>query len=183
MLEKYPAVSRDENKLGSGRTCVDTEIGIALVGMYVGVSKVEFLVAVDELIVFRLRIKERFARNNVVGSLGAVYLFNYLPDSKRIRGSCRIERTAVCHKNRRFLRKYRVFLVESESLDESLFQSLEEEKRAAEEQDLALDSSALCKSRNGLVNYRLKNTCGDVLAARTLIQQRLNVGFRENSAS
>ena len=72
-MEKYPAVSRDENKLGSGRTCVDTEIGIALVGMYVGVSKVEFLVAVDELIVFRLRIKERFARNNVVGSLGAVY--------------------------------------------------------------------------------------------------------------
>ena len=76
-----------------------------------------------------------------------------------------------------------MFIVECESLHEGFAETSEEEKRSAEEKHLAFDGASLSKTRNGLVNDSLKDTCSDVLTAGTLIEKRLDVGLSENSAA
>ena len=56
-------------------------------------------------------------------------------------------------------------------------------QRTAEEKHFAFYFSALREPCDGLVDYRLKNACGNVLLGRALIEQRLNVALCEHAAA
>ena len=56
-------------------------------------------------------------------------------------------------------------------------------ERSAEVDNLSLDLSALRQSRDGLTDDRLENALRDVALARSLIQERLYIGFREHAAA
>ena len=68
-----------------------------------------------------------------------------------------------------------VRLIQLQRLLKALLQPLEEEQRAAEEQHIALDLAALRQTGDGLVDDRLKDGGGNVLLARALVEQRLNI--------
>ena len=56
-------------------------------------------------------------------------------------------------------------------------------ERAAEEHDLALDLSALRQSADRLVDDRLIDGGGDIRLGRALVDQRLDIRFREYAAA
>ena len=56
-------------------------------------------------------------------------------------------------------------------------------ERTAEEEHFSLDSSSLRETGYCLVNYSLKDTCSNVLAAGALIEKGLDIGFSENSSA
>ena len=68
-------------------------------------------------------------------------------------------------------------------MGKALLKAAEEEQRSAQEQHLALDSSALAESGDRLVYHRLKDAGSNVLLARTLIEQRLDISLGKNAAA
>ena len=56
-------------------------------------------------------------------------------------------------------------------------------ERTAQEHDLALDLSALRQSADGLVDDRLIDGGGDIRLGRALVDQRLDIRFREYAAA
>ena len=56
-------------------------------------------------------------------------------------------------------------------------------QRAAEKHYVALDFSALRKSCDSLIDNRLINRRSNIRFCRTLIEQRLNIGFSEHAAA
>ena len=84
---------------------------------------------------------------------------------------------------RRESREVRVRVVQLQRLLKALLQTLEEEQRTAEEQHIALDLTALRQTGNGLVDDRLKDGRGNVLLARALVEQRLNIRLGEYAAA
>ena len=77
----------------------------------------------------------------------------------------------------------RVRVIQLQRLLKALLQALEEEQRTAEEQHIALDLTALRQTRDGLVDDRLKDGRGNVLLARALVEQRLDVRLGEHAAA
>ena len=95
----------------------------------------------------------------------------------RIAGSAhRHEHIGVVGENGGFLRQM-------ERVDKPLPQSFKEEQRSAEKQHLALDLPSLSQTGNGLIDHRLKDARGDILLARALIEQRLDIGLGKYAAA
>ena len=63
---EYTSVVGYEHKFCSSRACVDTEICVALVCTYITVSEVEFLVSVDESIIFSLGAEKRLSGDDII---------------------------------------------------------------------------------------------------------------------
>ena len=62
-----------------------------------------------------------------------------------------------------------------EGTDEGLAELRHEVKRAAEEGDVTTDRLALCEAGDGLVDDRLEDRRREILARRTLVDQRLDI--------
>ena len=58
-----------------------------------------------------------------------------------------------------------------------------EGQRPAQIQDVALNGAALGQARDGLVDHRLENGCGQIFPCSSFIDERLDIGFRENAAA
>ena len=117
----------DEHQLGGGGACVDTEIGVTLVGAYIRIAQVKLLVAVDELVILGVGAEKGLARNYGVGSPCGAYLLDNIAYMERLLGSSRLDSTAVSHENRSLGREHSVLIVKTESPYKSLFESAEKE--------------------------------------------------------
>ncbi len=183
ILIEQLALVGDEYELCRCRAGVDAEIRIARCGMEIGKGQVMCLVPIDECFIFAAAAEQRLARDGIAARGCIPDPFERLGKLHRADRLCGIHCAAVCNENRRIFREDRVLFVELQRPDECLPQSLEEGKRAAEEQNSALDRSALCETGNGLIDDCLKDARGDVLALCALIEQRLDIGFCENAAA
>ena len=76
-----------------------------------------------------------------------------------------------------------VLFIELQGLDKALAQPLAVVERAAEEHDLALDFTSLRQSADSLIDDRLIDGGGDVGFGRALVDQRLDIRFREYAAA
>ena len=145
-MVEYPSVIGYQHQLCSSRACVDTQVSVALICTYISITQVALLVAVDEFVILGLRIEKWLTCYDIIGCSGICHLIYDILYMICFLGVCRIDSTAVCYENRSFLRENCVFVVETESVHESLSQSLQEEQRTAEEKDFSLDSTSLSET-------------------------------------
>ena len=149
------------------------------------VSDIVHGVAVLELLVLLLILEQR---RQVVGNDRSVCRLFAAPRAanRPCRSSaCRLRtppRPPRWH-TARVVREVRVRIIQLQRLLKALLQPLEEVQRAAEKQHIALDLAALCQTRDGLVDDGLEDGRGDVLLARALVEQRLNVRLGEYAAA
>ena len=68
-----------------------------------------------------------------------------------------------------------VHIVQLQRLLKAFLQALEEKQRAAEEEHIALDLAPLREAGDRLVDDRLEDGRGNVLLARAVVEQRLDV--------
>ena len=183
VLIEQLSLRSDKHKLCCGRACVDAEISVALIGLYVLIFKVRLLVSFNESGIVSLRLKERIADNDIVLRLCVCYLVKSLVNGHLLRKCVSVESRTVSHIAWWIFREYSVFLIKVKSSPESLSQCAEVCKRTAEEKYLSLYLSALSKTWNSLVNDSLKNRCGDIFLSCALIEQRLYIRLSENAAA
>ena len=184
VVEQNLVVRTDEHQFGGGGAAVDAEVRIALVHGDVLRHDIVHGVTVLEFLVLLLILEQR---RQVVGNDRSVCRLFERREQRidrvgLLRAAC-VLRCARRDGIRRESRKVRVRIIQLQRLLKALLQTLEEEQRAAEEQHIALDLTALCQTRDGLVDDGLKDGGGYVLLARALVEQRLDVRLGEHAAA
>ena len=125
-------------------------------------------------VIFGLIAEERFACHDVVAVLRAFNAPDDLIDGHRLYVGgvqCRADR----HKGRSIFRKDGVLFIQTKRLSESAAQPFQKVERAAQKEHLALDAPPLREAGDRLVHHRLKDTGGDILLARPLIEEGLDI--------
>ena len=176
VVEQDLVVLADQHQLGRGRAAVDAEIGVALVHGDVLGHHVVHAVAAFEFLVLLLAFKQR---GQVVGNHGC---------ARRVfeRVEQRIDRIGLLGVLCVFCRARRdrvwseggevgVHIVQLQRLLKAFLQALEEKQRAAEEEHIAFDLAPLREAGDRLVDDRLEDGRGNVLLARAVVEQRLDV--------
>ena len=185
IVVQHLLVGADQHELGRGRAAVDAEIRVALIHRDVFAHDVGGVVAAAEFLVLRLGAEQRIERRgrdlDAGGLLQGVHQLVIAVNRRRVllRVACRTRRNRI----RGEIREVRVLVAQTERLLKPLLQRLEEEQRTAEEQHIALDLASLCQTGQGLVDDRLENRRRDVLLARALVEQRLDVALGEYAAA
>ena len=181
LVQKMP-FGGDEHELRGRGTAVDAEVGVARISGDVLERQVAAAVPRHKLLVFLPVFEQRVARHDVVAALCRRDARNEFCKRHRL-FRARRERRADAHEAGRVFGEHGVFVVEVQRLFERFPQSLDEVQRSAQKEHLALDAPALRQARNGLVDDRLKDARRNVLFARALVEQRLDVRFGEHAAA
>ena len=173
-----------QHQLGGGGAAVDAKVGIPAIPCDVLPRNIGAAVALYKLVVLLLIGKQRL---QILGGFGAgCRMFELL--SKLLVGVGRLQSSGVDgsaqrHRILRPLGKDCLARCQTQGLLKALLQSLKEKERSAQKQHLAFDFSALAQSGHRLVDHRLEDAGGNVLLARTLVEQRLDVGLGKNSTA
>ena len=177
------ALRRDKYQFCGSRTCVNAEVSLTLVLVYIRIFQVELLVPFNKFIVLFFRGKKRLTCYNIVARLCVFNLYNNFIKVHRLARFLSMERAAVSHKAGSVFWENSVFLGKLQCVHKGFPKSLLERERTSQKQNFSLDSASLCKSRNSLVDYRLEDRSGNILTLCALIEQGLNVRLCENSAA
>ena len=184
VVEQDLVILADQHELGRGRAAVDAEVCVALVHGDVLGHHVVHAVAVLELLILLLVFKQR---RQVVGNHRRVRRALERGEQRIDRigflGVLCIFRRARCDGKRGKVGEVGVCVVQPQGFLETVLQALEEEQRAAEEQHIALDLASLREAGDRLVDHGLENRCRDVLLARAVIEERLDVRLGEHAAA
>ena len=180
---KQPAVGGNQDQFRRGGTGVDAQIGVPLIAVRIHRRRAVGVVAGQERIVVVLGNEEGLQ------GVGGVFLCGGVFDP--LKQVVKIHRRAVRgiaggsyrHKHVGVLRKHGVFRGEMERFDEPAAQPFEEKQRTAQKQDLTPYLPSLGQAGDGLVDHGLEDARRDILFARPLVQQRLDIAFREHAAA
>ena len=76
-----------------------------------------------------------------------------------------------------------MFIIELQLPDKSRLQFCKEMERSAKECNVSANRFTLRESGNRLYDDRLENGCGEILFARAVVDQGLNVRLRKDAAA
>jgi len=181
------AVLADENRLERGRARIDAQERRALVGGEVGALHALGIVACAELVVFGFAGEERVEAHDL-GALQIAEIVQALDDvvqallldalhlGSRSRAAARHEQVGV-------VRHDDVLVVEVKCIVETFSEFGQILQRTAEEGDVPSNGAPAREAADGLRDDGLEDARGDVLLARALVEQRLDVGLREHAAA
>ena len=178
------AVLADERRLRGGRSGVNAEVAVALVGREISGSDVILALAFIKLLVLRLVGKERLHTRNLkvhLHRLLEALLHRAQFDGGGVPG--RGHRGAHRREEMGVLRHDRMLIVELQGADECLSKLGQEVKRSSEERNVAADRLAARKSADRLIDDCLENRCGQIRLGGALIDQRLNIGLGKYTAA
>ena len=77
----------------------------------------------------------------------------------------------------------RMLFIKSERTDKCICQFGKEVKRPPEKRNMTADRFSACKPGDRLIDYGLEDRCGKIFFCRTVVYQRLYIGFGEYTAS
>jgi len=181
---QQPTVRADQAELCRGAAAVDAEIGVAGIGFGTGRRHRGFGVARAEPIVFRLAGKKRpkgFCRRLFLQRTGQPR--DQLRIGHRLLRFFGINRRAESNREAAVFREPGVCLIEPERLSKSAAQSPAVIERTAQKHHVSFYSAPLRKPCDRLVDDCLVNARGNILLARSLIEQRLQIGFCKHAAA
>ena len=76
-----------------------------------------------------------------------------------------------------------MLVIQFQGADKCLLQLRQEMKRAAQKRDMSPDGLSAGQAADGLIDHCLKNGGGKVFLCGAVVDQRLNIGFREYAAA
>ena len=179
------AVFGDERGLEGGGTGIDAQKRLALVGFQGGALHAFRRVALLEFVIFGL-VGEQRGKAHDLAALDVADALQTVDDVVQpldlgLLRAC--DRAAGGNEQVGVFGDDDVIVVQVERLIEAITQFRQVLQGAAQEGDMAADGPAACQTGNGLGHNRLEDGSGNVFPLRTLVQKRLDVGFRENAAT
>ena len=183
LVEKLTLLG-NEGQLRRGGAGIDAEEDIAVICTEVGCLYARLRMTLREFLILSLAMEERVHTLDLGIHLDAV---TELLDERRDGYSFRVLRAVQTGADRReemaVLRLDDLITLQMEGTDEGLAELRHEVKRAAKEGDVTTDRLALCEAGDGLVDDRLEDRRREILARRTLVDQRLDIRLCEDTTA